>query len=460
MLLVIITICNQQNNITKILEGFNQQKVKPDHILFVLDRCEYSEYVNTNLNISFFKKSYGNGFNAGLARDTGLIHWEKLHDIENVLFVDGDCVPNSNVVEQHLINLNQPEPVLSIGRRLKCGFDERDGYEIFHDQTSNHIFEKRFFGKHINISLSCNFALNYEAIKLCRIVNKENRVFNSSFDGEWGLEDSLVGSIIHKFGRVYTCNKNSYVTHIDHKSNEVWTNRRKYLNLLKYVRNLDHDWVKSQYNGTFLEYIKQNSLVFDIGANKGQSAKKFLNLNKNLKIVSVEPQDCFDESLPVTFVKSALSSDGRLLDFFMSSEHPDLSTSSILRVKSDIYKYTNYDKFATIESITINDLINKYGIPDYCKIDCEGSDMDILSTLSFTIPFISFEHVYEIKDNTLMIIEKLSQFGNYLYNFSIQEDDHLRFHSFINKEQFIKWLETKDIPYFYGNVHAIIESQL
>jgi hypothetical protein len=50
-----------------------------------------------------------------------------------------------------------------------------------------------------------------------------------------------------------------------------------------------------------------------------------------------------------------------------------------------------------VEATTLDSMIQRYGVPNFCKIDVEGFELDVLRGLSEPLPIISFEyHTIEV----------------------------------------------------------------
>lgn len=239
MKIVIIPSHNQSKNIERIVSGYENQTLKPDLVLFVLDRCsdnslEILENINTELNLKWLVKETGENFSAGLTRDFG-VEWvlENYPEYEMILFTDGDCVPSEKVVEKHFHNARQSrKAVLSCGMRKMETLsgeileDERldknwvNGYTF--TKTNGRLLVSNELTTNSIFTYSCNLAFNKKAIELCRSVNEKlngvKRVFNSMFDGAWGGEDNLVSHILFRTGNyILMCDDESWVTHIYHE---------------------------------------------------------------------------------------------------------------------------------------------------------------------------------------------------------------------------------------------------
>ena len=72
----------------------------------------------------------------------------------------------------------------------------------------------------------------------------------------------------------------------------------------------------------------------------------------------------------------------------------------------------------SIELITLDQLIDNFGRPDYIKIDVEGLELDVISCLSIPVEAISFEcNLPDFLDETIKCIQHLSSiFSDYQYS--------------------------------------------
>jgi len=91
--------------------------------------------------------------------------------------------------------------------------------------------------------------MNKKAIDLCYYYNKllsndNNRVFNSKFDGNWGLEDDFVGILVNIEGYTFSVSYNECVLHYWHDHNNIissnlYKNQKSLCVLLRKLRELN-----------------------------------------------------------------------------------------------------------------------------------------------------------------------------------------------------------------------------
>jgi FkbM family methyltransferase len=175
-------------------------------------------------------------------------------------------------------------------------------------------------------------------------------------------------------------------------------------------------------------FISPGDLCFDIGANQGEYARIFLELGAG-RVVAVEPvKKVFDELVKV-------SSSDRFVPLMVGissmpgtremhvNEPSDLSSFS--DEYNSLYKQQGVLKESRTEKVTcmtLDQLIDQYGVPSYCKIDTEGHETEVLSGLTKGIPVLSFEFLYPFKERTLACIDRVKGISPApLFNYSLFE---------------------------------------
>lgn len=282
MNIVIVPSHNQSKNIEKIIRGYENQTIRPDMLLFVLDRCSDDSYdvissITTTLNLQWLVKMTGENFSAGMTRDYGLNYVKDL-DYNMILFTDGDCIPSELVIEKHLENVKQSnKAIVSCGMRKMEDVDgnliqdERLDKQWINDYTfterSGRILTCNRFTLFDIFTYSCNFAFNKSAIELCKNVNKkltnDDRVFNSLFDGKWGGEDNLISHIMYRTGNwILMCDNKSWVSHIYHEEYpKLDLDKRKML-VLNLSRKLSVLILKGEIDGPIQKVYKKYVINF------------------------------------------------------------------------------------------------------------------------------------------------------------------------------------------------------
>jgi FkbM family methyltransferase len=214
--------------------------------------------------------------------------------------------------------------------------------------------------------------------------------------------------------------------------------------LLKYKNSEYIDFLKKDTN-FYKKLLSSNDLVFDLGAHYGDKTHVFKKLSN--KVISYEPETKLFKRLKQRFrnnksiiIENKLISDKiDLLKFYSLKKKKSHSTIKkknleiFDEIKNEDYKIEN--KLST----TLNNEIEKYGIPNYVKIDCEGAELEILSNLKYKINLISFEiNLPDYLKDGIQILKSLS--ANFNYNFNLRKNGEFSLHlqKNINPEEMIE----------------------
>ena len=184
------------------------------------------------------------------------------------------------------------------------------------------------------------------------------------------------------------------------------------------------------------QFISRGALVFDVGAHVGNRANVFLRLGACC--VAVEPQPAFAALLRLlygrkpafTLEKVALAAAPGHVDLHISRRTPTVSTTSAAwkeRVaRSPSFSRVTWDETVSTATMTLDQLIERYGMPDLCKIDVEGSELAVLQGLSRPLPLLSLEYTPALSAEAVACVERLESLASYEYNWSRGESQHLR----------------------------------
>jgi hypothetical protein len=109
-----------------------------------------------------------------------------------------------------------------------------------------------------------------------------------------------------------------------------------------------------------------------------------------------------------------------------------------------------------VSTITLDLLIEKYGVPDFIKIDVEGFEEKVLHGLSQRISFLSFEAL--LPDGMGAINSCIAHIGKLDPNalFNIAEHEQLLFKKFITPKSLLEWLDRHPITHFEVIVKMIL----
>jgi FkbM family methyltransferase len=214
----------------------------------------------------------------------------------------------------------------------------------------------------------------------------------------------------------------------------------------------------------FNKIVSVGDLCYDIGANNGFKSESLLSIGA--KVVCVEPQlGCyqylvgkFSNNDNVHIEHKALGKEVGVGQIYISQAHTlsTMSESFMSETTKERFVGNSWNSKQEVSITTLDYLINKYGLPKFCKIDVEGFEVEVLKGLSQPIPFVSIEFVPELKSNTFECIEILSKLGDYKFNYSEAETGVFSFEENVTKEEIIDFLSrNNDYKVSFGDLYAI-----
>lgn len=184
----------------------------------------------------------------------------------------------------------------------------------------------------------------------------------------------------------------------------------------------------------YAQFVRRGDLCFDVGANHGDRTESFLRLRA--RVVAVEPNpECaadlrhkFDGDRRFTLVEAALGArEGSGVLFVGEID----AVSSLSREWIDAARRVpdlaraQWSRSVPTTVTTLDRLIERYGVPDFCKIDVEGYEPEVLAGLSRAVPALSFEYTPWRIEPALACIERLERLAN--YRFALSREESFRF---------------------------------
>lgn len=214
----LVILCrNQGKYASRIAEAVKAQSVAPETVFVVMDRPDILERSKVSgayrdipgirmLVVGSAPETISrppmvpnvSPFCAGHCRNLAL---EMLDGYELIIFTDGDCIPESQMVESHIAAYT--EGGVTVGRRLEGKWlyrDQREAYgarpiPIFFKE-SRRVTSERYVADS-GVVWTCNFGMSSGAVEAIRKLNEElygvSAVFHPDFCGRWGGEDGFLG---------------------------------------------------------------------------------------------------------------------------------------------------------------------------------------------------------------------------------------------------------------------------
>jgi len=172
------------------------------------------------------------------------------------------------------------------------------------------------------------------------------------------------------------------------------------------------------------------NLVFDIGSNVGTTVEFFSQ--KANKVIGFEPNPRLVEILRRRFNNRNVIIDSRGLSNEIGEKKFRIANADTISTFSEDWvnnsRFTggySWNEGIIVDTTTLDSVIEQYGTPDYIKIDVEGYEFEVLTSLTKVLEntIISFEWAEEQKN-------KIEQTIKYLFNlgykkFSYTEADKI-----------------------------------
>ncbi len=171
------------------------------------------------------------------------------------------------------------------------------------------------------------------------------------------------------------------------------------------------------------------NLIFDIGFNVGEFTQTCFNKYKDCNIIAVEANPTLVKLASPHFftnynftLHNNLVSDkmNEEINFYVSPNTTGVSTASTQFMENSRFTKgsKNLEKNSIkweapikVESITIDSMIERYGIPDLIKIDVEGYELSVLKGLTQKVNDICWEWHEEEDDTLFKSLEHLQSIG-------------------------------------------------
>jgi FkbM family methyltransferase len=193
-------------------------------------------------------------------------------------------------------------------------------------------------------------------------------------------------------------------------------------------RHLDRQHARAQQarRDFYKQFVPQGGLVFDVGANMGDRSKTFLALGAH--VIAVEPQQicvnvlaqCFGRNPRFTLIPTGVAAASGVLPLRLASSHVLASMSPEYVARTE-YADNEWLEEVVVHVTTLDALIDVFGLPDFCKIDVEGFEPQVLKGLSAPLPALSFEFNPELRNNALACLARLALLGDCEFAFAAGE---------------------------------------
>lgn len=229
-------------------------------------------------------------------------------------------------------------------------------------------------------------------------------------------------------------------------------------------------WRRRRMEAFYRQFLQAGDLAFDIGAHVGNRVRVFRRIGA--RVIAVEPQPDFVAVLrllygrdPDVFVEAsgvaAGPGEGKL---HLSTRTPTVSTfadSWMDDVQIDRrFQRVRWDSVISVPLVSLDELIARHGEPQFCKIDVEGFEHEVLSGLSQPLAALSFEYIPVAAAQAIACIERTSALGDYRYRHSRVETHRWADGGWLTPQAMIEILGAFPTGDRSGDVYAVRTDRL
>jgi FkbM family methyltransferase len=229
--------------------------------------------------------------------------------------------------------------------------------------------------------------------------------------------------------------------------------------------------------------LRHDDLVFDVGANQGAKTDIFLRLGA--RVVAVEPDEACHAILqdrflryrlktqPVTLVGKAVSDGVGSVEMYIDGPASALNTISpkwanYLRDNREHFEWQHcgltFSRSKSVETTTVEELVNLYGPPFFVKIDVEGHELNVLRGIRRPVPFLSYEiNMRAFKDEGVQCVRILSKLkSDGCFNYTPDCSSGLVLKEWLGPDEFCAVLESctdETVEVFWRSGSSIVSSE-
>jgi FkbM family methyltransferase len=214
----------------------------------------------------------------------------------------------------------------------------------------------------------------------------------------------------------------------------------------------------------FRPFFDPGALCFDVGAHVGDRTRALRRLGA--RVVAVEPQpSClaflhwlYRKDTAVTIVPAAVGEAEGEATLLVSARTPTVSSVSPIWVESvrraPRFAGVTWDEQTSVPLTTLDRLIERFGLPAFCKLDVEVSELSALKGLTQPIPVVVFEYIPAQRQAAQACLTRLETLAKYEYNWTEREVPRLRSPGWLSSGVMTSLIEDLPVEGHSGDIYA------
>ena len=227
------------------------------------------------------------------------------------------------------------------------------------------------------------------------------------------------------------------------------------------IRHPAYQQLRRRQRTFFASFIRRGDLVFDVGANCGDYTDMFLRLGA--EVVAVAPTPVLAATIGRRYPRASVVSAALGAEEGTATLHlADIDQRSSLAERFIAIEADHFHgRTIEVPVLTLDDLIGRYGKPQFAKIDVEGYEPEVLQGLTTPLPSVSIEYLCRLPEAVRTAVSLLEQLGSYRFNLTQAFPDpapHFLFPSFVPGDAVIERVEELRFhdPLVFGDIYATL----